>query len=359
MTTRFPWLITSGRAALLMCVYYIANADAQTSQPQLTRNAAFEYDLSTGLLIREVIEPWNSDLCLVTQYAYDLYGNKKSGTTRNCNGIPFNYSIPFDDGQPPVEAPAPNCQPTTPPSPPASTACFTTRTINTSFGATGPIVVTNALQQQETRYFDGRFMTMTSLTGPNQLQTQWTYDRFGRKTLESRADGTKTNWFYERCADLAAGSCPPPPTGQTVQYRVRVTASGAPDTSTYYDSLNRPVRTETQGFDGRPVRKDTRYDSLGRVAAVSQPFTDETTQVFTTFTYDPLGRVIAADDPTVNGVTKRTSTTYTGLVTTVKVGSSAGSGTTDVTGTAMPGGVPQVRVTTKNSQGQVISVTQQ
>ena len=41
----------------------------------LTRTSAFEYDPASGLLIREVIEPDNSALCLVTTYVYDAYGN--------------------------------------------------------------------------------------------------------------------------------------------------------------------------------------------------------------------------------------------------------------------------------------------
>jgi hypothetical protein len=54
----------------------------------------------------------------------------------------------------------------------------------------------------------------------------------------------------------------------------------------------------------------------------------------------------------VNGVSARTVTEFYGLVTKVTV-SNAGSGA------GMPEGATQIRETTRNSQGQVIRVTQQ
>ena len=51
-----------------------------------TRTSAFEYDATTGLLVREIIEPYDSALCVVTTYQYDTYGNRISAMTRICNG---------------------------------------------------------------------------------------------------------------------------------------------------------------------------------------------------------------------------------------------------------------------------------
>ncbi len=301
--------------ALAMCAY----AEAQTS---LTRSSAFEYDLSTGQLIREVVEPNDPALCVVTTYQYDPYGNRKSATTRNCNGVAFN------DGQTPAEAPAPSCAASVQ----HCNAIFTARTSSTSFDATavnalpGQFATSsmNALQQQEFREFN-------------------------------------PTWTYERCADLSPNPCPAwlaVPTGRAAfPYRVRATTTGAPETSTYFDSLNRPVRTETQGFDGTPVRKDTQYDARGRVARISQPFITEGTQVWTSFSYDILNRVTQVDEPTVNSATARTITSYNGLVTATTVGSAGVSGA--VTGTGMPGGAVQTKTVTRNSQGQVVTITRQ
>jgi YD repeat-containing protein len=340
---------------LVLTAVTVARANAQVSTSQLIRTSEFEYDLTTGLLIREVIEPSDPLLCLVKTYAHDAYGNKTSVTTRNCNGSLFNNPNPAEASAPPC--PGPSCiQPRT------STASFAAAPGN-GWPGQFPTSGTNAFGHLEQRQFDQRFGTITSLTGPNNLTTTWTYDPFGRKQVETRSDGTTTTWNYERCVDpAAAGKCPAPLAGQTAslaQYRVRVDTTGAPETSTYYDTLNRVIRTETQGFDGTLVRKDTQYDSLGRVAKVSQAFVTEGTQVWTAFTYDILNRVTVVDEPVVNGIAKRTRTDYStnqgNQVTTVTVGA-AGTGTS-VTGTGMPGGIAQVSVTTKNSQGQVVEST--
>ncbi len=302
----------------------------------LTRTSAFEYDPVSGLLTKEIIEPGDPNLCLVTTYGYDAYGNRTSATTRNCNGSSS-------------EAPAPTGDPV-----------FASRTSSSAFAA-GSVVIntitynwnagqfatssTNALGHGETRVFDPRFGGVTKLTGPNLLETNWTYDSFGRKASETRADGTVTNWSYARCVDLPAGTCP-----TYGQYRVTVTVTGAPTSSTYYDSLAREIRAETQGFDGTLVRKDTQYDSLGRIAQVSRPYNSTATPVWTVFTlYDILGRVKQVDEPATSSGQARTVTDYNALITTVTV-SNAGAGT------GLPSGVTQTKTTTKNSQGQVAQV---
>jgi len=322
--------------------------------PSRTRASAFEYDASTGLLVREVIEPGDPASCLATTYVYDSYGHKTDVTARNCN------SVPFTDGYlPAAEAAAPQC--------PADPACIDPRTSHTSFDASAayaagqfPTSSTNALGHQELREFDPRTGTMWKLTGPNGLVTTWAIDDFGRRVLETRNAGTSsqttTTWAYERCADLTSNPyCPPVPPGQVfplAQYRVRTTTPGAPETSTYYDSLNRAIRTETQGFDGNPVRKDTQYDALGRVAQVSQSFVAEGSQVWTIYAYDILGRVVRVDEPVTSSGQVRTGTAYSGLTTTTTV-SNAGSGA------GMPGGVTQTETRIKNSQGQVVQITRQ
>lgn len=143
----------------------------EVSAETLTRTSAFQYDAATGLLVKEIIEPDNASLCLVTTYAYDAYGNKTSATTRNCNGSSGEAAAPTGD------------------------AVFTARTGSTTYDARGefPVTSTNALGHAETRSFDARFGAILSLTGPNNLATTWEYDGFGRKTQEHRADGTHSN----------------------------------------------------------------------------------------------------------------------------------------------------------------------
>src|SRR5262245_46729475 len=137
-----------------------------------TRTSSFDYDPATGLLVKEVIEPDNSNLCLVTTYVYDSYGNKSSATTRNCNGSTGEAAAPTGN------------------------AVFESRTNSNAFAA-GSVVIagtiytwnagqfpttsTNALIQSESKKFDPRVGAVVELTGPNGLTTTWEHDGFGRK----------------------------------------------------------------------------------------------------------------------------------------------------------------------------------
>src|SRR5262249_23006915 len=51
-----------------------------------TRTSGFDYESSSPLMTKEVIEPVISNLCLVTTYLLDNYGNRTTTTTRNCAG---------------------------------------------------------------------------------------------------------------------------------------------------------------------------------------------------------------------------------------------------------------------------------
>jgi hypothetical protein len=308
-----------------------------------TRTSGFDYDPATGFLVKEIIEPGDPILCQVTTYTPDAFGNRKSATTRNCNQSTYGMGAY-------TEAAAPT-----------GDAAFTARTSSTVYDPQGRFAtsVTNALGQTETRAFDPRFGGMISLTGPNNLTTSWVSDSFGRKASETRADGTSTTWTYTRCVtffspdNIPFGNCNPggvPWWGGT--YSVAVASTGAPTSTTYYDILNRAFHVEAQGFDGTLVNKHTVFDNLGRTSQVSRPYFSTQAPVWTTFHYDILGRVKQVDEPTVNGSTARTRTDYNGLVTTVTV-SNADSGS------GMPGGVTQVKTTTKNSQGQVVKVIRQ
>lgn len=262
----------------------------------LTRVSAFEYDPNTGLLIREAIEPGNSNLCLVKTHLRDVFGNITSTTVRNCNGSSSGGL---------TEAAAPT-----------GNAVFTARTVTTQYQAGSvtiggvlynypagqfPTITTNPLSQSETRTFDPRFGGKLSLTDPNSLTTTWIYDKFGAKTNESRPDGTSTAWSYSLC-------------GTTPNYcghSVTATTTGAPTSTTYFDSLSRTYRTEVQGFDGVLVRKDIQYDSLSRVTASSDAYFSTGTPRWTTFVYDIVGRVTTQTEP--NGaITKKN---YFGLNT--------------------------------------------
>src|SRR3569832_2807492 len=224
---------------------------------QLTRTSSFEYDPDTGLLVKETIEPDQPQMRLDTTYTYDAFGNRTSVT---------------------VSSPA------------TGTPAIATRATTTTWDANGqfPLTAANALGHTETKAFDPRFGTVASLKGPNNLTTTWQYDGFGRKTQENRADGTQTVWTYDVC-DAA---CP-----TTGVYRIVTQIFGAgtqiaPVSVDYFDSLNRKLRTATQGFAGSWIYKDTVNDNSGRVQKVSRPYFAGQAVYRVTSEYDDLGRVV-------------------------------------------------------------------
>lgn len=305
---------------LLALLGYSAAVQADTK----VRASSFEYDAS-GLLTKEVIEPDSPNDCLQTSYTYDLYGNKTSVSTSACSGA-NGYAV---------------------------ASATVARTASSNFGADGRFALstTNALNQTETKAYDARFGAITSLTGPNGLTTTWVYDGFGRKTRENRADGTYTTWAYLLCTDVGA-NCPGPIGGATINW-VAVEQSyaanasiNAPEKRQFYDTLNRVVRVQTQGYDGAGAApalvQDTEYNALGQVARKSNLYALNTgTPYWASYSYDVLGRVISEQvtDPDAPGGVAVTTNSYNGLSTT----------TTNSKG--------QTKTTTKNAQGQVAQVT--
>ncbi|OYY93773.1 MAG: hypothetical protein B7Y41_09905 [Hydrogenophilales bacterium 28-61-23] len=283
--------------------------NAPTEAATATRTSAFEYDPVNGLLTKEIVEPDSPDLCLVTTYQYDAYGNKTASTTRNCNGGTGEAAAPTGDAVFQART---------------STTSYATTTVNPVAGQF-PTASSNTLGHTEYRDYDARFGKVTRLVGPNDLTTTWQYDGFGRKILETRADTTTTTWAYLDCDS----TCP-----SYAKYYVQTLSTGAPESRVYYDMHNREVRSATVGFDGRWVNKDTEYDVNGHVSRVSRPYYDNEPAQWTTSYYDELGRPYQIDDAD-GGITR---ISYQGLTTI----------------TTNPKG--QTKTETKNSQGQLVSV---
>jgi RHS repeat-associated protein len=234
-------------------------------QPTQTRTSSFTYDPVSGLLTSEIIEPDYPNLRLVKTYQHDAFGNVAVSTT--------------------------------------SGPGIVSRTHTTAVDARGRYVTSSAnpLGHAETKTY--ALGSLTRLTGPNLLATQWEYDDFGRQTRELRADGTETLTAYTKCQ----GSCP-----ENAIYFVRSDSTGKPYTVTYYDLLDRVVRQETQGFDGTPIHVDTQYNARGLRKEVSEPYFAGGTPLWTNHTFDVLGR---ATQETAPG-NRITTTEYDGRTTT-------------------------------------------
>jgi len=288
----------------IIVITYTPVAVPPTPTQSGTRTSSFSYDASSGLLTQEVVEPDLTAYRLQTDYTYDANGNRISVAVSG-SGI-------------------------------------TSRSASTGFDTKGQYALTstNALSQSESFTYDARFGLPLSHTGPNGLPSSWTYDSFGRKTLETRADGTKTSWSYQFCAGVNGGTASCPTGGKYLTIVTPLAADGVtpngPITTGYYDLFGRPIATDAQGFNGSIIRSATQYDALGRVSQKSRPyFVSGGTPAFEVYTYDTLGR--------------RTQESYPD--TTATLHAYHGLSQTD-TNT-----LSQTQITVKDSQGQVVQVT--
>ena len=316
--------MTHYRAQTLALSIVLGVLSLSAQADTIIRTTSYEYN-TAGLMTKEVIEPNLANSCLQTTYTHDGFGNRTGASSTPCAGAVA----------------------------PATNSATVARTKADSYGADGrfPVTSTNALNQSETKAYDARFGTLTSLTGPNALATTWTYDSFGRKTRENRVDGTYTTWTYKLCTDAGA-NCPTTVGPASVvwvsteqSFAVNL-AANSPEKRQYFDTLNRVVRTQTQGFDGTVAAptlvQDVEYTNLGQVKHQSNWYALASgTPVWTEYTYDVQGRTLTESRPDAVAVAGIATTTwaYNGLSTTV----------TNANG--------QTKTTTKNAQGQVALVT--
>src|SRR5690606_7141040 len=91
----------------------------------ITRTSSFVYD-AKGNVIKEIIEPTSSDLCVAMVYEYDSFGNRKQVTTRNCNGSAGTHAENAEAAPPAT----------------GSLAIFAARSASTDYGSTGRFPLT-------------------------------------------------------------------------------------------------------------------------------------------------------------------------------------------------------------------------
>jgi RHS repeat-associated protein len=342
------------RASLAVLLTAVLGSSIALAQTSITRVSSFSYN-AQGLLVQEVIEPDSAQVCLTTTHDYDGYGNKRSVSTAACAGA----------------------------SGATLASASTPRAASTSYTADGrfPVLTTNALGHSEAKQYDSRFGLPTSLTGPNGLTTTWAYDGFGRKSRETRSDGTWSGWSYLYCTDAGA-NCPAsilaqgagssavsPPVAQIPVWVITEQSCSAassstctpiaPDKRQYHDSLNRVIRVQTQGFDGGvsaaaggaaatptpTLVQDTEYNSLGQIRRKSNTYdqASPSTAIWVTYSYDSLGRLTKEEAPDAaassSGGIANTFIAYNGLSSTIT--NSKGQGKT----------------TTKDALGRTSSVT--
>lgn len=284
--------IVDGSHWLLGRATQVVQTNSGPGQTTLTHTTTAAYD-GSGRVTQQIVEP-TSAMWLKTSYSYDSYGNPLSVS-----------ALGWDN---------------------------TTRQTTAAYDAQGRFAtsVTDGLGHRTSLQHDSRFGGVTGTTDPNNLTSTSAYDGFGRKTLDTAADGAKTTYAY---AYISGGS------GGYSTSALSTDASGtvqlAPESYAYHDILDRLWATEHQTFDGTgTTRTRVVFDALGNVAQRSRPFLCCGPRVYTTYTYDVLGRVTQAVEP--DGTTSTHA--YHGEVTVDRNANS------------------QTLTTTRNAEGQIIAV---
>jgi RHS repeat-associated protein len=284
-----------------------------------TRVMSYDYSVSNGVLSKEIVEPFGaSKRCLVSVLTYDDYGNRLLQQVRNCNGSSGVY---------PGSSVTTNKEAASLPA--ADAALIATRyTVQTfTYNADGTITLDGANAEGEEKRtlisgIHGQPLSVTEFVNTSGLLTQFEYDFLGRKTLEKRPDGNGTKWAYDHCTGVegvvttvCASVGAVMPTYVVTETPINLTSlqPNGRYTKTYYDTLDRVLRTETQGFDGRLIYSDVRYDAQGRTQAKSAPYFQNDASYWTTYSYDKLDRVLAVQAPDASS----TMTAHNGLSTTV------------------------------------------
>jgi RHS repeat-associated protein len=210
-----------------------------------------------------------------------------------------------------------------------------TRATAVNWGATGqfPTTETNALNQQTLTTFDPNTGLLQGTRDANNILTGWQYDDFGRMSIETRPDGTKTTWAYNPCGTTCINS-----NNKTTIVQTNLNKDGSilNIQNTYMDSIDRVLATSTQMINGAYDFNEVQYDNMGNVHKQGAPSTYALgTAYWATYAHDALNRVTSIQTPTSATVSTPLTTgyTYQGRTTT----------TTD----PPTGGAPSGRVTTK------------
>ncbi|MCL2041449.1 MAG: hypothetical protein FWG84_05345, partial [Bacteroidales bacterium] len=126
----------------------------------------------------------------------------------------------------------------------------------------------------------GTLLSETDITG---LKTSYKYDGFGRMTGTKTPEGHIINTNYGWKIDDSIKS---------VSF-MEVTAPGRPTAKTYYDILGREVRSEIEGYDGRKILTDQKYNAKGQLWQTSFPYfaNEATNKKWTVNGYDLYGRI--------------------------------------------------------------------
>ncbi len=226
-----------------------------------TKTIQYKYKIN-GVLEKEIIEPTNPK-ALTKSYIYYANGNLKteilSGTGVDSRKVEYTYD---------------------------------NKNINV-------VQIKNSLGHVEKRSYNIRNQ-LESITDSNGLKTSFSYDIFGNKIKETKADGTYITWDYFWTYD-----------GHKVVEKIN---NNFPLT-VYFNKVGKKIKTEKVGFDGRDIIEEFFYDERGNKDYTYMPYFDGQIPQKIDYSYDSLNRLIETKTPASHDRIAIETVDYDGLKT--------------------------------------------
>lgn len=110
----------------------------------------------------------------------------------------------------------------------------------------------------------------------------FSYDNLGRVTTATQPDGASETTSYGWGLTGGPGNA---------CYYIQQLGNDGSYAKTWYDKLNREIRTDTRGFNGSYIYAVTEYNTKGQVYRISEPSTSTSPTQWNTHTYDAYGRI--------------------------------------------------------------------
>jgi len=225
----------------------VVNKKNGTEDITLTTNYA--YDPNNGMLVREEYDPGDIALGYAKTYTHDMFGNIIESTT-----------IPQDTSQP-------------------------ASTVKTEYDAAGRFIVKSidnmGFSTVNTINYD--LGVVTSTKDPNNYETQFEYNKFGRLLA------TKTAIGYEQSAYQWVNGHNDAPSNAVFYKCTEI--KGITPVLEFYDILGRIIRTVTEGFNSQKIYTDVVYNAKGQIEKTSEPYFAGQTIYWNRNEYDNIGRV--------------------------------------------------------------------
>ncbi|MEJ2384867.1 MAG: FG-GAP-like repeat-containing protein, partial [Xanthomonadales bacterium] len=252
VTTRNTHLSEQDARWMLHRLANVVVEHRRPGQPTVTRASAFAYDPETGRRVREVTEPGDAALEVVTTYRLDAFGNPVETTVAARDVPPRVSRMAYD-----------------------SLGRFAVREINAYGQVRMQVHEWNAA---------GTPLTVADIDG---VLTYSAVDPMGRVF----ANWTETGRWGRTVRRHGAGPVCPAGTA----HHLHTVSGGEPDRYDCFDSLGRVIRSARPGFDGRLVFEDTAYDGQGRRERVSEPYFQGDARYWNRTVYDAIGRTVALE----------------------------------------------------------------